>query len=66
MMTKLPPLPAMCHTAGAMLSHTIRSEGDTPRRHFIAVCEYEDCTREFDGKTWRVTVDKRVAPKTAR
>lgn len=41
-----------------MISYTIREEGEAPRKKFIAVFEYPDCTREFDG-TWKITADKR-------
>ena len=31
-----------------------RSEGDSPRRTFIAGYIYPDCVREYDGKNWKV------------
>lgn len=43
-----------------MLSSYLRSEGESPRKHWIAVFEYPDCVREFDGKKWSVVLDKRI------
>lgn len=51
----LSPLP----TGRDLISHTLRSEGEYPRRKWIAVLEYPDCTREYDGQNWRVVADKR-------
>lgn len=45
--------------AGEMISHSIRQEGSYPRTVFISVFEYPDCTREFDGKNWKVINWKR-------
>jgi hypothetical protein len=42
-----------------MLSSAIREEGESPRKQFIAVFEYPECQREFDGKNWKVTKDYR-------
>jgi hypothetical protein len=55
MLQKLPAVPNFPN----MLSYSIREEGDSPRKQFIAVFEYPDCTREFDGAKWVVTKDKR-------
>ena len=52
------PLPAVPSDRN-MISYTIRTEGEPGRRTHIAVMEYPDCTREFDGRVWRVTHDKR-------
>lgn len=54
----LPPLAPTPNTRD-MLSYTIRKEGEFPRTKFIAVMEYPDCTRECDGKEWKVVQDKR-------
>jgi hypothetical protein len=45
-----------------MLSYKIAASGESPRKSFVAVFEYPDCTREFDGKNWKVTQDKRPQP----
>jgi hypothetical protein len=55
----LPPLSAVPSTHGQLLSYRIRSEDSFPHTKFIAVLEYPDCTREHDGKGWRITQDKR-------
>lgn len=57
-MTQEKPIPAVPQWPN-MLGYTIRSEGESPRKRFVVVAEYPDCTREFDGKVWTVTEDKR-------
>lgn len=58
------PLPrlSVIPTERNMLSYSMRTDGDYPRTSHIVVFEYPDCTREFDGKTWRIVQDKRQQP----
>lgn len=43
-----------------MVSYSFRAEKHGVVTKHIAVFEYPDCTREFDGTTWSVTVDRRI------
>lgn len=60
----MPTIPSVPNVAN-LISHTIRTEGEYPRRRFVAVLEYPDCTREFDGTNWKVVKDKRPHAATA-
>lgn len=35
--------------------HTLRREEDGPRVTWVAVFDYPDCIREYDGVKWTVT-----------
>lgn len=58
MNVQLPKLPLVPQFPN-MLSHSLRSEGESPRKTWIAVMEYPDCQREYDGKNWSITKDYR-------
>lgn len=54
-MIALPAIP----NERTLISYSLRSVDESPRKQWITVCEYPDCQREFDGKTWKVTKDYR-------
>lgn len=43
-------------------SYSLRAENHGNIKHHIIVFQYPDCTREYDGKNWKITVDKRRDP----
>lgn len=55
-LTKLSNIP----NERTMVSYGFRAEKHGVVTKHIAVFEYPDCTREFDGTTWTVTVDRRI------
>lgn len=38
-----------------LISYSLRRDEDGPRVTWVAVFDYPDCTREFDGHGWTVT-----------
>jgi hypothetical protein len=48
-----------------MISSHLRSIGgeNGNQRTWIAVFDYPDCVREFDGKKWTIVEDKRIIQK---
>lgn len=48
-----------------VIRRSYRSEGEPPRRTWIAVSETRDAIREYDGNKWTVTLDKRPGASAA-
>jgi hypothetical protein len=46
-----------------VIRRDLRSEGEYPRRVWVAISETRDAIREFDGVSWKIIRDKRPGAK---